>query len=126
MSWWIHDVDRNHKVLFEGFKRPIWELFHKYIMFASFVVIKVNTRNLVIYFPQSDLIWNYLETILIFFQALEGVTPSYEYFQNYWLQILIFSSTRGCSLEGGRGGGSWLQMKQLQVKSYLINIIEYR
>ena len=61
MSWWIHDVDQNHKVLFEGFKRPIWELFHKYIMFASFVVIKVNTRNLVIYFPQSDLIWNYLE-----------------------------------------------------------------
>ena len=61
MSWWIHDVDRNHKVLFEGFKRPIWELFHKYMMSASFVVIKVNTRNLVIYFPQSDLIWNYLE-----------------------------------------------------------------
>ena len=33
MSWWIHDVDWNHKVLFEGFKRPIWELFHKYMMY---------------------------------------------------------------------------------------------
>ena len=40
--------------------------------------------------------------------------------------IDFFSSTRGCSLEGGRGGGSWLQMKRLQVKSCLINIIEYR
>ena len=34
-------------------------------------------------------------------------------FKNYWLQILIFSSTRGCSLEGGRG-------------IEYTNIIEYR
>ena len=102
MSWWIHDVDRNHKVLFEGFKRPIWELFHKYIMFASFVVIKVNTRNLVIYFPQSDLIWNYLETILIFFSSTRGCYPSYESLEG---------GERGRGGEGEGAGFKWNNYK---------------